>query len=355
MAQTDKQEIKDYIDGLPDSFCRDKLISKILSNFTSKPSTKLQPYHINIIAPIERDNLFSPRWYVDTFGCGKNGYVEYKNTSYLIKEAWLFRGMKDSGWALESTFERKMKSHKDISLYGSEPGLVTAIEKKMLNDFKRYAYDVFNRVPEENELEEWLALMQHHEVSTRLLDWTYSFYVALFFAVEQMEFGDNAPKTCSVWAIKSDEVVQKSFENFDNKSAGNVVKHTLEQYLSDGTDKKAGRYVPIFKVAHDYDINGIFHMSPFYQNKRLRNQQGTFLVPLNLHKTFEETLNALDIDQNKNIKKIDITLNKQQQQHILKTLHSMNINHSTVYPDIKGYGQHINSTTMLEHPYTPIS
>jgi hypothetical protein len=95
-------------------------------------------------------------------------------------------------------------------------------------------------------------------------------------------------------------------------------------------------------------------MSPLYQNKRLRNQQGTFLVPLSLRKTFEETLNALDIGPD-NLKKFNITLNKTQHHKILTTLHSMNINHSTVYPDIKGYGQHINAMAMLEHPYTPIS
>jgi hypothetical protein len=90
--------------------------------------------------------------------------------------------MQNSNWALETTFERLMKCHQVTSNanHDERTRQLNAAERKMLNNFKRYAYAVFKHLPNDNELEEWLALMQHYEVSTRLLDWTYSFYVALF-------------------------------------------------------------------------------------------------------------------------------------------------------------------------------
>src|SRR5438093_2893211 len=42
---------------------------------------------------------------------------------------------------------------------------------------------------------EWLALMQHYGAPTRLLDFTYSFWIALFFAFEEAE------NDCSVVAL----------------------------------------------------------------------------------------------------------------------------------------------------------
>jgi hypothetical protein len=44
---------------------------------------------------------------------------------------------------------------------------------------------------------EWLALMRHYGAPTRLLDWTYSLYVALFFSLAE----SNVKKPATVWAL----------------------------------------------------------------------------------------------------------------------------------------------------------
>jgi hypothetical protein len=77
----------------------------------------------------------------------------------------VFRGMNDVEYDLTTSLAR-MGGSRDL-------------EEHMLRAFRRYAYG-----PELTgySLWNWLALGQHHGLYTRLLDWTYSPFVAMHFA-----------------------------------------------------------------------------------------------------------------------------------------------------------------------------
>ena len=67
-------------------------------------------------------------------------------------------------------------------------------EQSLLRNFRKYAH---RSTTQPDSVWNWIALAQHHGLPTRLLDWSFSPYVALHFAtVNQSEWGDGAIIWC---------------------------------------------------------------------------------------------------------------------------------------------------------------
>lgn len=88
-----------------------------------------------------------------------------------FRSPFAFRGLSDSSYLLETSLKRL-------------GGPYWRLEKHLLRNFRKYSR---LGVKEQSSFWHLLALAQHHGLPTRLLDWTYSPYIALHFATVNLE------------------------------------------------------------------------------------------------------------------------------------------------------------------------
>lgn len=105
----------------------------------------------------------------------------------------LFRGQRTDEKLLPKIARLKVK------------GEFLGTEKSILEAFQRTSLPFLEREPGSNW--DWLALMQHHGLATRLLDWTSNPFAALWFATCKPPKKDdrNKPRNGVVWVFKPDD------------------------------------------------------------------------------------------------------------------------------------------------------
>lgn len=87
------------------------------------------------------------------------------------RSRFAFRGLSDVSYRLETTLMRL-------------GGPYAELERHLLRNFKKYAH---GQVVERDSLWHWLSVAQHYGLPTRLLDWTYSPFIAMHFATANIE------------------------------------------------------------------------------------------------------------------------------------------------------------------------
>jgi hypothetical protein len=223
---------------------------------------------------------------------------------------WAFRGQADANWPLLSALSRQFLNFK-IS-----PAEWLDQEERILRIFKRKAHHFLDHPPAAEAEFEWLALMQHHGAPTRLLDFTWSPYVAAFFALERAT-GDAA-----VWAVNPAEIRYVDTQVI----SGGARIHPLEM-----DPRREGNFRKYFVQAQ---TPFVWVGEPEAMNRRLIAQSGTFVAPGAVDRPVEEILGGYPNPKQTLVKFVlPIALMRTRG---MRELYRMNITYATLFPDLDG-------------------
>ena len=185
---------------------------------------------------------------------------------------------------------------------------------------------------------EWLSLMRHYGAPTRLLDWTYSFFIALYFAAESAE-GDFA-----VWAID----VRWCNTQSKLRLAKAGVSDVDHRICRDPHYQKIETFKLLFCREPPEPL--VSRINPFVLNQRLAVQKGLFLCPGDVSQTFESNLEDLPDSESPVIK---MTLDESLHREVLRRLHYMNIARDTLFPDLGGLAQSLTGRLIVPEVLVP--
>jgi hypothetical protein len=209
-----------------------------------------------------------------------------------------------------------------------DPKLWVDQEERILRIFKRKAHNFLARLPGQDDDFEWLALMQHHGAPTRLLDLTWSPYVAAFFALERAS-GDAA-----VWAINPAQV--------------GAMQGQLPLFPVDTDPTRQFRSFFLRQ-----EVSFVWVGEPQAMNRRLTAQSGTFAIPGNLNQSLEDILGGYPDPRNTLVKFV-LPADKIRKRG-LRELYRMKITRESLFPDLDGLARSLAYELEFHWAYDPRS
>jgi hypothetical protein len=261
-------------------------------------------------------------------------------------EGWIFRGHKRETYRLEPSIERA------YPYIGWDEA-----EYKIVQEFKSKARMHMDpaQIPHSEDKLGWLAVIQHYGAPTRLLDFSYSPYVALYFALRDRE--KNESEFVEVWGI--DEAALRAQADKTSWEAEKTVRakrgepsksHRVSSLPEDcvsslqQAQEEDERWSTSVRHAlapdgvrrEHFNRNGFVAVaSPTLHNPRLSSQQGLFLFNGAESRLFELSLE----DMMQDVKQLwyrRFRVPEGALEEIEKQLFQLNIHELSLFPDIAG-------------------
>lgn len=197
-------------------------------------------------------------------------------------------------------------------------------EAWMLREFKREAYHHLVHLPNRDDYLEWLALGRHYGMPARLVDFTYSFYVSLYFAISELGRDEDG------WIV--------AFNLSWNKDQVELKLKTAWKPWSVPDVRAAFQDAELFKqFAFVQAAEYVVSVNPLRRNPRLAAQQGLFLCPGNIGRSFDENIQST-VGSEPNVKRL-IRLPPKIRKDAWDALRTVNISLASLFRDLSGWAE----------------
>jgi hypothetical protein len=246
--------------------------------------------------------------------------VELAHELNILKNPYVFRGQADAAWTLESTLERMLGDRWSADL-------ARKCEDYSLSSFKsKYRIYCGGEHRPESKLA-WLSVMQHYGVPTRLIDFTTSPYIALYFALES--YDPRSEKDFSIFYLNYTELMERSIEYIKTKDRMfNETRFSINEKQDEIFESVIDRY--------SYDIAWV--SEPVEANIRIDRQMGTFLISGGLSTRVKDIISS-DVYSTVDMTKLIIPGSLYES--AIVALRKMGINSKTIYGDLGGLAKSI--------------
>jgi hypothetical protein len=244
---------------------------------------------------------------------------EIKSVTDFIKEinefkkdkrkVW-YRGHSEHSYKLEPSIYRKPFSAKS--------------EDELTNQFKSRAVPYLSIAPNTENYWEWLFIMQHYKIPTRLLDWSESALVALAFAViyrdNKKRIGNN--QGAHVWCLDPLKLNSK-FNLLDKETVPNITENQdAKNICAKGT------------VPHTGELDTPVAVYGPQNNRRIVGQKGVFTVfPSNNNFQFDDKIADMGLKL--------VIKTEDNVKSIAAELYDLGISESMIFPELDSISSEI--------------
>lgn len=211
-------------------------------------------------------------------------------------------------------------------------------ELAFIEEFKRISPSVLSDLPKFDDHQKWLFLMQHYGSPTRLLDWTQSILVALFFVV-----CDDSKEDGELWAM-----YPKSLNNHSKIFGIPTLNNnpTLEYLFAEPQYNNTKILLENYQLAETPRYPVAF--SPSKMFPRMNYQQSNFTIHPNNNN--DQTIPSLLTNEKDLVKYI---IPKDCKNKLYFDLDSLGIKYHTLFPDLDNLSKYILKTYCSKVAYSP--